>query len=165
MRKVTTIICSIAFMISGIMMAITASDPSPGTNYKTISAATPSQPLYIPYTIQKTDTGTLDLSEDLVRDLAKKKGLLDTVYITKTDTVKEEVTKVKWRKAPVPAPIVVRDTIREAHYYLATQVGMKDGPKDQCIPIYEVHKVDELCPEIINSSGELMNESDNDVGE
>lgn len=159
MRRVTTILCSIAFMISGIMMAITSSDQSPGTGYKTAVAATMPQ-VYTPtIPVLQRDTGMLNIPEDLVRDLAKKKGLLDTVYITKTDTIKEEVTKVKWRKAPVPAPVVVRDTIRETHYYLATQVGTKEGPKDKCIPIYEVHKVDELCPEIINSSVE------NDAGE
>jgi hypothetical protein len=152
-------------MISGIMMAITASDPSPGTSYKTISAATLPQS-YIPtYPVLKCDTGMLDLSEDLVRDLAKRKGVLDTVYITKTDTIKEQVTKIKWRKAPVPSPVVVRDTIVETHYYIAKQVGMKEGPKDECIPVYEVHKVDEICPETINSSVQLMNESDNDAGE
>lgn len=165
MRKVTTILCSIAFMISGIMMALTASDPSPGTGYKTMAAATMPY-VYTPtFPVLQRDTGTLDMPEDLVRDIAKRKGLLDTVYITKTDTIKEEVTKVKWRKAPVPTPIVVRDTIREAHYYLATQVGTKEGPKDQCIPVYEVHKVDELCPEIINSSVKPVSELDTDVGE
>jgi hypothetical protein len=152
-------------MVSGIMMAITASDPSPGTGYKTMMAATLPQ-VYTPaFPTMQCDTGMLDIPEDLVRDLAKRNGLLDTVYITKTDTVKEEVTKVKWRQAPAPDPVVLRDTIRETHYYLATQVGMKEGPTDQCIPIYEVHKVDEICPEIINSSVELVNESDNDVGE
>ena len=151
-------------MVSGIMMAITASDPSPGTGYKTIAAATPT--VYVPMfpTLAK-DTGTLDIPEDLVRDLAKRKGVLDTVYITKTDTVKEQVTKVKWRRTPVPKSVVVRDTIRETRYYLAKQVGMKEGPKDQCIPVYEVHKVDELCPEIINSSVESTNELNSDVGE
>ena len=139
MRKVTTILCSIAFMVSGIMMAITASDPSPGTSYKTIAAATmPSVEASVFGTVQ--DTTTIDLPEDLVRELAKKKGVLDTVYITKTDTI----------QVPV--------------YYLATQVGNKEGPTGECIPIYEVRKVDEICPETTNSSVNLSNESDNDVG-
>ena len=154
MRKVTTIICSIAFMISGIMMALTASDPSPGTGYKTMAAATIPQTYAPTFSMLPCDTGLFDIPEDLVRDLAKRKGLLDTVYVTKTDTIREEVTKVKWRKVPAPAPIIVRDTIREAHYYLATQVGMKEGPTDQCIPIYEVHKVDEICSKTTISSVE-----------
>ena len=157
MRKVTTILCSIAFMISGIMMAITASDPSPGNNYKTVAAATPK--MYIPtFPELKADTGTIDLSDDLVRDIAKKKGVLDTVYITKTDTIKEQVTKVKWRKASAPTPVVKRDTIQVPVYYLATQVETKEDSTGQCIPVYELRKVDELCTGTKTSSVEDVNE-------
>lgn len=152
MRKVTTILCSIAFMISGIMLA-TANDSSSKDGYKTLAAAVPmSQQLYA------NTINPLNLSEDLVRDLAKQKGVQDTVYITKTDTIKEQVTKVKWRKAPAPAP-VAPDTILVPVYYLATQVGNKEGPTGECISVYEVHKVDEICPETSISCG------DNDVGE
>lgn len=165
MRKVTTIVCALAFMISGIMMALTASDPSPGTGYKTAAAATIAK-VYTPIVPRITaDTGTIDISKDLVRDLAIQKGVLDTVYITKTDTIIEQVTKVKWRQAHAPDTVVMRDTIREAHYYLATQVGDKEGPTGECISVYEVHKVDEICPEITNSSVEHSNEFDNDAGE
>ena len=145
-------------MISGIMMAITASDPSPGTGYKTMVAATMPQ-VYTPsIPLAVSDTGLLDIPEDLVRDLAKHKGVLDTVYITKTDTIKEQVTKVKWRQAPAPAPVVERDTIQVPVYYLATQVGNKEGPTGECISVYEVHKVDEICPETTISSAEGTNE-------
>jgi hypothetical protein len=156
-------------MISGIMMAITASDPSPGTGYKTMSAAT--LPKIYPTPIVVQDTGTIDLSEDLVRDLAKRKGVLDTVYITKTDTIKEQVTKVKVKKVPVPSNIMElnvtarTDTVHVPVYYLATQVGNKEGPKDECISVYEVHKVDEICPKTTTSSTKPINESDIDVGE
>lgn len=162
MRRFTSIFCSLAFMVSGIMMALTAGDPSPGTKsgYNTIAASTITQ---VPST--PIDRYIVDMPEDLVRDLAKRKGVLDTVCITKTDTVIEQVTKVKWRKAPAPKPVVVRDTIREAHYYLATQVGNKEGPTGECISVYEVHEVDKICPEITNSSVQLMNESNDDVGE
>ena len=163
MRKAMTILCAIAFAISGIAMAITAHDPPSKTGYKTLAAATMQQPQVLVPVVAK-DTGTIDLPEELVRDLAKQKGVLDTVYITKTDTIKEQVTMVKWRKVSVPEPVVVRDTIREAHYYLATQTGTKEGPAGECIPVYEIKKVDELCPEI-NSSVELSNELDSDVGE
>lgn len=148
-------------MISGIMMAITASDPSPGTGYKTMSAAT--RMVYNPFqTVQ--DTGVISLSEDLVRDLAKKKGVLDTVYITKTDTIKEQVTKVKVKKVPVPSNVMEinvqarTDTIQVPVYYLATQVGNKEGPTGECISVYEVHKVDEICPETTSSSVQGTNE-------
>ena len=163
MRKITSIICSIAFMISGVMMALTASDPSPGTGYKTIAAATVAHP-QTPFPVL-VDTNVIDIPEDLLIDFAKKKGVLDTVYITKTDTVIEQVTKVKWRRAAAPKPIVIRDTIREAHYYLATQVGNKEGPTDKCISVYEVHEVDKICPETTNSSVESMNESNGSVAD
>ena len=156
MNKVTTIFCAVAFMISGIMLA-TANDSSSDTGYKTIAAAVPIQ-RYAPA-----------LPQDLLLDLAKMKSS-DTSEVT-TDSVNSElvdslkqrisdleekgqVTKVKWRRAPAPAPVVVRDTIRETHYYLAKQVGNKEGPNGECIPVYEVHKVGEVCPEISNSSTE-----------
>lgn len=155
MKQAMSILCSIAFAIVGIAMAVNNTDKSRSINSAQMMAAT--APNIYTFPTAKLDTGTIDLSEDLVRDLAKKHGVQDTVYITKTDTIKEQVTKVKWRKAPVPAPVVKRDTIRETHYYLATQVGSKESPTGECIPIYEVHKVNEVCPEMINST------TDNDV--
>ncbi len=141
-------------------MAITASDPSPGTGYKTMTAATLQAP-----TVGINPIDLSGLSDDLVRDIAAKKGVLDTVYITKTDTIIKQVTKVKWRQATAPDPVVVRDTIREAHYYLATQVGTKEGPTGECIPIYEVRKVDEVCPQDSNSSVMRTPQYDNGVGD
>jgi hypothetical protein len=157
-------------MVSGVMMALSAGDPSPGTGYKTMSAST--IPVFEPVKVEAPQLNLpvyqskmTDIPEDLLRSLAKSKGVLDTVYITKTDTIREQVTKVKWKKVAAPYPVIERDTIRETHYYLATQSGMKEGPEGECIPVYEVHKVDELCPEIINSSVESSNESNSDVGE
>jgi hypothetical protein len=158
-------------MVSGIMMAITASDPSPSTGYKTMAAATMPDVKMPVFMGINDNPGIEALSEDLVRDLAKKKGVLDTVFITKTDTVKEQVTKVKWRKVPVPSPIMEidvtahRDTVLVPVYYLATQVGTKEGPTGECISVYEVHKVDEICTDTINSSVQPVTELDNDVGE
>ena len=167
MRKVTSILCSIAFAISGIMMAVTASDPSPGSGYKTLSAAT------LPYLrLPSADTGTIAypiIPQDLLLDLAKKKGLNTTeqtsvgVDSATVDSLKQrivdleqrrQVTKVKWRRAPALKPIVKSDTIRVPVYYLATQVGNKEGPTGECISVYEVHKVDKICPENLNSSVE-----------
>lgn len=172
MKKVMTILCSIAFMISGIVLAKTSTVQSTADSYKSISAATMPNIFSTPIPVAKLDTGTLDLSEDLVRDLAKRKGVLDTVYITKTDTIKEQVTKVKWRKGTAPPPVMEinvtakqrTDTVHVPVYYLATQVGNKEGPTGQKISLYEVHKVDELDLKT-NSSVELVNEQDVDVGE
>lgn len=156
MNKVTTIFCAVAFMISGIMLA-TAIDSSSDTGYKTMAAA-------VPVSYYKAA-----LPQDLSLDLAKMKSpdtsdvTTDSANSELVDSLKQrisyleengQVTKVKWRRAPAPKPVVMRDTIRETHYYLATQVGNKEGPNGECIPIYEVHKVGEVCPEISNSSTE-----------
>lgn len=171
MKKTLTILCSFAFALSGVMKAITDSDPSPGQSYKAISAATLPRPVL---SIPSADTGTIALPQDLLLDLAKKQGL--NVFAGKTtagvdsalvDSLQQriialeqirQVTKVKWRRVPAPVPIVERDTIQVPVYYLATQVGNKEGPTGECISIYEVHKVDEICPEMTISSVEGTNE-------
>jgi len=169
MRKALSILCSFAFMLSGVMMAITASDPSPGTGYKTMSAATVSRQVL---SFPPTDTNTIALPQDLLLDLAKKQGLNITAQTTVcvdsaiVDSLKQrivdleqtrQVTKVKWRRAPAPAPIVKRDTVHVPVYYLATQVGNKEGPTGECISVYEVHKVDEICSETtISSAGDTI---------
>lgn len=156
MKPIVSLLCSFAFLICGGLAAITVSDPTPDINtYRTIQAST-IQDYKFPV-LPKVNT--LDLSEDLVRDLAKQKGVLDTVFLTKTDTIKEQVTKVRVKKVPVPSNVMEitvnkergRDTIQVPVYYLATQVGNKEGPTG-CIPIYEVRKVDEICPDKLNSS-------------
>lgn len=149
MKRELTILCCMAFALSGAMMALTAISESPNS-YKTASAATLS---YVPQ-VPKLDL--LNLPDDLVRDVATKKGIQDTVYITKTDTV--PVTKVKVKKVPVPSNIMEinvtsrRDTIQVPVYYLATQVGNKEDPTGKCVTIYQVREVDKICPETINSS-------------
>lgn len=163
MKKAMTILCSIAFAISGITMALHSGNISPGVKGNTIAAAP--MPHYVFPKVQ-LDTCTLDIPEDLIRDLAKRKGVLDTVYVTKTDTIKEQVTKVKWKKIPASSPVMEinvtashrTDTIQVPVYYLATQVGNKEGPTGECISVYEVHKVDEICPDTTISSVELSNE-------
>lgn len=173
MKKAMTILCSMAFLVSGIMMAITASDPSPQVNYttgyKTMAAAT--LPVY-EFPKIATDTNKLDVPEDLLLDLVKRKGLIDTVYVTKTDTIVKQVAKVKRRKVSAPKSTIEInvtaksriDTVQVPVYYLATQIGNKEGP-DGCIPVYEVRKVNELCPEKIQSSATHTPQCDTDTGE
>lgn len=137
-----TIICSLAFAVYGIAIALTPEKDN--TGYKSMYAATTD------YTFPKIDLSTMQLPKDLSLDLAKKKAS-DTVYITKTDTVTKQVTKVKLRKVSGPTR-VVHDTLYVPKFYLATRTGNKEGPADKCISIYEVHQVDEICPENTNSS-------------
>lgn len=151
MKKVTTILCAFAFMISGIMLAIPALDRSRNTGYSTVAAATLSS-----YNIPNNVNSIVALPQDLSSGLAEK-SVLDTVYITKTDTIKEQVTKVKWRKVRVPTSVVNRDTVHVPVYYIATRVD-KEGSTGECTPVYELKQVDRLCPEIINSSVQSINE-------
>ena len=66
------------------------------------------------------------LPQDLLLDLAKKQSVQDTVFITKTDTIKEQVTKVKWKKVAVPSPVIDVtvtsqcriDTVEKPVYYI-----------------------------------------------
>ena len=139
MKQFTTIVCSLAFAVFGIAIAMTSLDEY-NSGYKSANAAT------LEYQIPTLDFGKVQLPKDLSLDLAKKNAS-DTVYITKTDTVLKQVTKVKWRKVRVPSSVIQRDTVKVPVYYLATQVRDKDGPTDECIQVYEVRKTDEICPE------------------
>ena len=141
MKRFTTIICCLAFMIAGVAMAIQKNDPSNSRyyGYKTMSAANLPQ-------VRPELLNGMQLPLDLQLDQAKRNSAPDTVYITKTDTVPKQVTKVKWKKVPVPYPVVQRDTVQVPVYYIATQVGNKEGPMDKCIQVYELQKVDEICP-------------------
>lgn len=131
MKKLTTILCSLAFMVSGIMMALHIDPKAPSIGHGLSAEASP---VFIPV-FDKTAM-PLDLQ------LGIKGDNPDTVYVTKHDTV--QVVTTKWRKAPAPKPVIqVRtDTV----YYLATQVGNKEGPSEEGGAIYEVHKVDNINP-------------------
>lgn len=159
MKKFTTILCSIAFLISGALLALRNIDVGYNSGYKTISAAT--LPQY--QTPQFGNSGVV-LPLDLLLDQAKKNVSTDSGVTTddvdlmiqdslknriKYLESKKQVTKVKWRTAPAPPPIVketiIHDTITNVvHvpvYYLATQ---KNGPGD-CTTVYELKQVDEIC--------------------
>lgn len=150
MKKVLSFLLGIAFFLSGGMLAISKSDPSSHNSYKTMNAA------------NRPVMGIVDkavLPQDLLLDLAKKQKVPDTVYVTKTDTIKEQVTKVKVKKVAVPSPVIDinvtsehrTDTVEKPVYYLATQTGVKEGPDGKCVSVYEIRQVDEICPEIANS--------------
>lgn len=156
MRTLTTLICSIALFVLGSSVIYSASSKFKTDNrYKTMAAAT-------------IDLSQMQIPRDLLLDASRNtnvKELTPMVEVQfdsiKVDSLnrrvkelesKSSVVKTKWLKAPAPKPIVktVRDTV--PIYYLATQVGNKEGPTGECISVYEVHKVDEICSEISNSS-------------
>lgn len=138
MKQIVTIFCCGLFAAAGIALAIATSHVSSRNyGYNTMSAAVP------------TITAE-SLPKDLLLDFAKKEQLNssvpDTVYLTKTDTIKEQVTKVKFRRIYVPKEVVKTDTLHVPVYYLATRTEERKDSVGQCIPVYEVRKVDEICP-------------------
>ena len=86
MRHITTILCTLAFLIAGISLAIQDNNNSPVFRHQTISAATvPSYSLP-------------EFPLDLQLDLKNKYKTTDTVYVTQpSDTV--FVEKIKWVKS------------------------------------------------------------------
>ena len=86
MRYITTILCTLAFLVAGISLAIQDNNNSPVFRHQTISAATvPSYSLP-------------EFPLDLQLDLKNKYKTTDTVYVTQpSDTV--FVEKVKWVKS------------------------------------------------------------------
>lgn len=159
-----SILCSTAFLLCGWFMANIDADRGSANGYNTIHAASPPH-------FEKMNTASLP--QDLLLDLAKQKSLSIAEKTTaNTDSSlidslknrimileqKGQVTKVKWRKVLVPKPVIQKDTVNVPVYYIATQVGNKEGPTGECISVYEVHKVDEICPETINSSTKGINE-------
>ena len=86
MRCITTILCTLAFLVAGISLAVQDNNDSPVFKHQTISAAT--VPVY----------SMPGLPLDLQLDLKNKYKTTDTVYVTQpSDTV--FVEKVKWVKS------------------------------------------------------------------
>lgn len=86
MRYITTILCTLAFLIAGISLAVQDKNNSPVFKRQTISAAT--VPAY----------SLPGLPLDLQLDLKNKYKTTDTVYVTQpSDTV--FVEKVRWVKS------------------------------------------------------------------
>ena len=86
MRYITTILCTLAFLVAGISLAVQDKNNSPVFKHQTISAATVPE-----YSLP-------GLPLDLQLDLKNKYKTTDTVYVTQpSDTV--FVEKVKWVKS------------------------------------------------------------------
>lgn len=176
MKQATSIVLTLLFCASAFFAALDRTSPSSATGYKTVAAAT------IPQFM--TPQGGTDpialpmLPKDLLLDLAKEQNLLLTdnspsVTDPLVDSLKnrisylegqQPVVKVKWKKGPAPPP-VIRDTVEVPKYYLATQVGNKEGPSGECIQVYEVHQVDEICSGTTISSADGTTEYHIDVGD
>lgn len=183
MKRFTTILCSIAFAVFGIGLAMYGIRTPNLDHTQTVAAGTIGLEKYAPLTtIQYSQ-----LPQDLRLDLAKNAPTAEAITTEAVDTAmvdsltkriaqleqQKQVTTVKWKRGPAPPPVVktkvierhTTDTIQVPVYYLATQVDKKEGSTGQCVPIYEVRKVDELCPQIINSSDSYVNEHSSNAGD
>ena len=107
MKYVMTILCSFAFAIAGICLAIQDNSSSPGYNQNAIHAST--LPKY----------GTPKLPLDLQLDLEKKYSKTDTVYLP-SDTVfvtKQQKAKPKVRRAhTLKSASMSRQSLRSPAY-------------------------------------------------
>lgn len=171
MKAFTTVISCLLFAIFGSIIADMSKEQRVNS-YNTLNAATLPNwsasatkgekavlPQFLLWDFEDKAVSESEPTSDFTENI-----LIDSLY-KRTVALENErqVVKVKWRKVPVPGP-VVRDTIRVPTYYLATQVGNKEGPTGECISVYEVHKVDEICSGITNSSDGAI-EYHVDVGE
>lgn len=164
MKTFVTIVCAIAFAICGLGLGLSTKSPPPPIvigNGLSMNAATPMKPFLPPQLSPAMDSTKTVTAPDTI-----------TIRDTVTVYVKSSSTKAKLRKAkgttatkkkvPVAssvshqAPIQVHDTVylKQPVIYLAKQVGMKEGPLEDSLTIYEVHRVDSIGSHEYNSPGE-----------
>ena len=140
MRKLTTILCSIAFAISGICLADATATKS--TSSQTVSAATMPN---ISLDNVKPPVDLLLGLQEKTDDSIRSPGRVDTVYIEK----KPEVKTVKAR-----APKQVKKKKRHSSpLYIATRMDNKeDSIKTDSLFIYKLEKIGKVDLEKLNSS-------------
>ena len=137
MRKLTTILCSIAFAISGICLAkVTATS---NTTTTTVSAAN----------VPTLDMSSVKMPVDLLlekqvheKDSVKPPGRVDTVYVERPKLVKVRAPrKIKTKTVHVPV------------LYIATRMDNKeDSIKNDSLPVYKLEKVGTVDLKKLNSS-------------
>lgn len=160
MKKFITIFCALAFAICGLGLGLSTKSPPPIVigNGLNMSAATPMKPFLPPVLRNVQDSITVISDTITVRD---------TVYVEKSSPIMAKSKKAKGttankKKTPATssispqASVQVHDTVylKQPVIYLAVQVGMKEGPLEDSLTIYEVHKVDSIGSHKYNSPGE-----------
>lgn len=142
MRKLTTILCSIAFAISGICLAEATATKTMSS--QTVSAAT------MPNINLNDIKPPIDLLLSLkpeTKDSIRSPGKSDTVYIEKP------VVKTKKSvKARAPRRVKTK-TVHVPVLYIATRMDNKeDSIKNDSLPIYKLEKVGTVNLKKLNSS-------------
>lgn len=130
MRRFTTALCSIAFAVSGICLAISKSSiPSMPGNMTVV--AQPNYPVL--------DMSKVQIPKDLSLDLQKQTNSIpqttkrDTVYVTKyvASKSKKVRTRIKYR------------TLYKSKLYIAIPSD-KESSVDSAVITYHLHEVDNL---------------------
>ena len=143
MRKLTTILCSIAFAISGICLAEATATKS--VSSQTVSAAT------MPNISLDNIKPPVDLLLGLQKetdDSIRSPGRVDTVYIKE----KPEVKTTKAVKARAPKQVKKKKR-HSSPLYIATRMDNKeDSIKTDSLFIYKLEKIGKIDLEKLNSS-------------
>ena len=143
MRKLTTILCSIAFALSGICLAkITTANSS--TSSQVMAATMPDINLN---DIKLPKDLTLDLQQ---QDSIRSPGKPDTVYLEKP-----AVKTKKSKKVRAPRRVKTK-TVHVPVLYIATRTDVKEDTVDhKPTYMYKVHKVGEYDLKKLNSSTDV----------
>ena len=126
MKRLTTLICCLAFMVAGVSLAISGNSSKMSTS--TIRAATT-------YDIPKIDVSQMQMPLDLLLDQAKKNAdSLNTAIQNEPEVTKAEDHVVK-------VPVIVEKKVEVPVLYIATPADNKGDPPDSSYAPYEVHKL------------------------
>ena len=145
MRKLTTILCSIAFAISGICLAEATATKTMSS--QTVSAAT------MPNINLNDIKPPIDLLLSLkpeTKDSIRSPGKSDTVYIEKPVVITKKSVKAR-------APRRVKTkTVHVPVLYIATRTDVKEDTVDhKPTYMYKVHKVGEYDLKKLSSSTDV----------
>ena len=145
MRKLTTILCSIAFAISGICLAEATATRTMSS--QTVSAAT------MPNVNLNDIKPPIDLLLSLkpeTKDSIRSPGKSDTVYIEKPAVITKKSVKAR-------APRRVKTkTVHVPVLYIATRTDVKEDTVDhKPTYMYKVHKVGEYDLKKLSSSTDV----------
>lgn len=168
MKKFVTIFCALAFAVCGLGLGLSTKSPPPPIiigNGLSMNAAIPMKPFLPPQllpVVDSTKTGTVITDTIIIRDTVTVR-VKDSSKVAKLRKSKVQLAKKGFKKnVPVTssishqAPIQVHDTtyLEKPVIYLIRQVGKKEGPSEDSLTIYEVHKVDSIGSRKYNSPGE-----------
>ena len=143
MKKLTIVLCSIAFLLSGVVTMLHGGDLSPGT--QEVMAAT---------TMNLLPNANLPIGFES-NQFNKNEIVHDTICIH--DTIR--VTNTKYNKVSVPYYITKRDTayIPVPLLFVATQRVREEQTQDTTTIMYDIRAVDS--ENVNHSTSELVHDA------